>query len=120
MNKEFLPYEESLALKELGFDELCFAYYAYGEANILRFDRFVSKNKSLLKAPLYQQVFRWFREKHNLLAWINYHSFDDLTDGSYHWYIHKISDVWEKNSEDTYEEAELACIREMIKIVKEK
>jgi hypothetical protein len=27
MNKEFIPYEEAIALKELGFDELCLAYY---------------------------------------------------------------------------------------------
>lgn len=27
MNKEFVPYEQALALKELGFDEPCFAYY---------------------------------------------------------------------------------------------
>ena len=27
MDKEFFPYEEALALKELGFDEPCFGYY---------------------------------------------------------------------------------------------
>ena len=27
MNKEFVPYEESLALKELGFDEPCLAHW---------------------------------------------------------------------------------------------
>ncbi len=27
MKKEFVPYEPSLALKELGFDEPCFAFY---------------------------------------------------------------------------------------------
>ncbi len=27
MNKEFIPYEQALALKELGFDEPCFGYY---------------------------------------------------------------------------------------------
>ena len=27
MNKEFIPYEQALELKELGFDEECFGYY---------------------------------------------------------------------------------------------
>jgi hypothetical protein len=27
MNKEFIPYEQALSLKELGFDEECFNYY---------------------------------------------------------------------------------------------
>jgi hypothetical protein len=27
MNKEFIPYEEALALKELGFDKGSFAWY---------------------------------------------------------------------------------------------
>ena len=27
MNKEFIPYEQALELKELGFDEECFKYY---------------------------------------------------------------------------------------------
>ena len=27
MKKEFVPYEQSLALKELGFDEPCLTYY---------------------------------------------------------------------------------------------
>ena len=29
MNKEFIPYDQALALKELGFDEPCFGYYNY-------------------------------------------------------------------------------------------
>lgn len=31
MNKEFVTYEQALALKELGFDEPCFAYYLLPE-----------------------------------------------------------------------------------------
>ena len=27
MDKEFVPYEQSLQLKELGFDEPCFGFY---------------------------------------------------------------------------------------------
>jgi hypothetical protein len=28
MNKEFIPYEQALDLKELGFDEPCFGWYS--------------------------------------------------------------------------------------------
>ena len=28
MNKEFIPYEQALELKELGFDEECFGWYS--------------------------------------------------------------------------------------------
>jgi hypothetical protein len=27
MNKEFIPYEQAVVLKELGFNEGCFGYY---------------------------------------------------------------------------------------------
>ena len=31
MEKEFIPYEQALALKELGFDEHCFGLYENGK-----------------------------------------------------------------------------------------
>ena len=70
MNKEFLPYEQALALKELGFDEPCFGSY----------DPFGSKQLSCsgiytygncIAAPLYQQAFSWFREKYGICSWID-------------------------------------------------
>ena len=60
MNKEFVPYEQALALKELGFDEPCFGYYDEG-------GNLYTEMVEVLKAPLYQQAFRFFREKHNVL-----------------------------------------------------
>ena len=73
MNKEFVKYEEALALKELGFDEpTMFTYYrkklGYVKNSVngetppnLPYPKYVA-------APLYQQAFRWFREKYNLKA----------------------------------------------------
>jgi hypothetical protein len=57
MDKEFIPWNEALALKELGFDEPCFGYF-YTE------DKFFEtkiKNSELeedcsISAPLYQQA----------------------------------------------------------------
>jgi hypothetical protein len=38
MNKEFIPYEQALALKELGFDEPCFAYFYHHQEYKILFD----------------------------------------------------------------------------------
>ena len=77
MEKEFIPYDESLALKELGFDELCICIYNREKSlrvNVFNNpnDRFksvrLSYNNGKIPAPLYQQAFRWFREKYKLQA----------------------------------------------------
>ena len=123
MEKEFIPYEQALALKELGFDELCFMHY---ENNVL-FQPFGNKdfykNSELendeVSAPLYQQTFRWFREKHNLES----HVKKDWTDGVYHGYesmIECVDGIIDCGTYKTYEEAELECLKKLIEIVKNK
>jgi hypothetical protein len=71
MTKEFIPYWLALKLKELGFDEPCFAVYEPQEIGIMfRWvqDQKVVSNKAIgyIIAPLYQQAFRWLRETHNI------------------------------------------------------
>jgi len=59
MEKEFIPYEEALALKELGFNEQCLSFYtAEGKfSNELSYNDY--KNTALkTSVPLYQQAFR--------------------------------------------------------------
>jgi hypothetical protein len=74
MEKEFIPYEQALALKELGFDEPCFFSYDYWNTERLAntYYNYVNYNvrEKSVSAPLYQQAFRWFREKHNLIGWV--------------------------------------------------
>jgi hypothetical protein len=116
MNKEFVPYEPSLALKELGFDEPCFRWYDERWGDDLQQDKF-NTNKDLFmtdldcSAPLYQQAFRWFREKYGYLS--NIHDFNGnfkaTLSGNCNWL-----GSWTK----TYEEAELACLIKLIEIVK--
>jgi hypothetical protein len=130
MNKEFIPYEQALALKELGFDELCFAHFVkhYDEIKCILnsddFDEWWTNNSDNLDvtAPLYQQAFRWFREKYDLFGCIDLHTSTPI-----HWYI-RIDDIIKNDyiyhSEDynlkynTYEEAELECLKKLIEIVK--
>lgn len=136
MEKEFIPYEQALALKELGFDEPCLANYSIdviGEtvphfrynnriSEAFSIDEGVWFNHNLDKeyvysAPLYQQAFRWFREKYGLWQIVTQNTDKDwtydimtivgMTD-------YKIFDVF-----DTYEEAELECLKKLIEIAKQ-
>jgi hypothetical protein len=112
MKKEFCTYEQALALKELGFDEPCFTrYYESGKLadslSYLHHNYFGQVN-----APLYQQAFRWFREKHGLYS---------VIDGLEHRQYYKITQLNSCSKEyDTYEKAEQACLDKLIEIVKNK
>ena len=122
MNKEFIPYEQALELKQLGFNEHCF-----GEWQNLKIgknlvvdeeDRIydISVLGADIKAPLYQQAFRWFREKYDLYSYIEirFESYE------YYFYGYIIINRPFRNEYLTYEEAELACLKKLIEIVKNK
>lgn len=127
MEKEFVPYDLALELKELGFDEGCLTYYFIG-GKMSNYFKKVHKNSRLIQtqphqfhctAPLYQQAFRWFREKYNLISSVTGIFKDETkTDFEYWYYILQESD--EEIFYKTYEEAELACLKQLIKIIKEK
>ena len=121
MNKEFVSYEIAFELKELGFDEPCFKYWVqtYNDTHTWMDLHNKALNDDDCKAPLYQQAFRWFREKYYRLAtihldWNGYsisiHSTHLLTKGL----------ICELRGYLTYEEAELACIIKLIDIFKSK
>ena len=140
IENEFIPFEQALVLKELGFDEPCFATY--------NSDKKVNRNpshnmedlpiegqpyywnnskiyKSCITAPLYQQAFRWFKEKYGLMSCIT-----PCSDGEYIFTLYDLNkcdlevfveDIEIMESEDSYEffeEAELECLKKLIEIVK--
>jgi hypothetical protein len=124
MKNEFIPYEQAVEIKELGFDKSCFAYYAgafFGDLMIKEIPHCV------ISAPSFSQAFRWFREKYQLNGLLNHYPNTKKWDCSVHnlnWsgkelmeYI-KTEDRVVKYS--TYEEAELACLKKLIEIVKSK
>jgi hypothetical protein len=124
MNKEFIPYEQALELKELGFDEHSWGacYYEFkdrGNTYILLNTPDSMDSRDGVKAPLYQQAFRWFREKHQLFSWV-------LVEYEYGGYSCGIYITGVRQSDiangpySTYEEAELACLKKLIEIVKNK
>ena len=130
MKKEFIPYEQALALKELGFEEPCLAFYDGDKTEQVYFNALRNasgdyepfKNKERLKwfgVPLYRQSFRWFREKHNLISSvISIFKDETKTNFEYWYYIFQKED--EETFYNTYEEAELACLVKLIEIVKNK
>ena len=122
MEKEFIPYEQALVLKELGFDEPCFAWFILegdGAKSTLVLEKCPKQDIGLCLAPLYQQAFRWFREKYNLKSWIQEHTTDTFI---YEIRPHKLTD-YKEGEVYVYkipEEAELHCLKKLIEIVKHK
>jgi hypothetical protein len=138
MKKEFVTYEQALALKELGFEETCFGRFMINNYDLLiahtekYFMNGVDRKEFFILSPLKQQAFNYFRNSHELSHTI------ELTDNSktYHYEFFILdSKNREYHDEDcfdqatrlyndlefnSYEEAESACIDEMIKILKNK
>jgi hypothetical protein len=122
MNKEFIPYEQALELKELGFDEQCTFAYSALTLNLPLLLRNWYQNSTLnftdkgCTAPTFSQAFRWFREKHGLCGIVSPLAYEilDKNNEQYEW------GCIEETLCETYEEAELACLKKLIEIVKEK
>ena len=123
MNKEFIPHEQALSLKELGFDLPCIAiWWNFDNSFSYSYDEIAedmdigdhNKNDVCISAPLYQQAFRFFREKYKLHNGI-YPYYDE--------YEFQIKDFnLPKNTPInggimSYEEAELECLKKLIEIV---
>ena len=107
MEKEFVPYTEALELKQLGFDIPSVSGYSYSDSDNL-----------LTQAILYQQAFRWFREKYNLFGQVNirtYYIYEISNDGI----AIKMASQYDKLL-NTYEEAELECLKKLIELIKQK
>jgi len=125
MKKEFVPYEPALDLRELGFNEKCLGRYDPLKVlvTISRPENnsyYKGSVPSFLSAPLYQQAFRWFREKYGYDV-----SIVRRTGKAYKFEIQKL--VYEGNdyffsgfSFDSHQEAELECLKKLIEIVKNK
>jgi hypothetical protein len=116
MEKEFVTYEQALALKELGFDEECFGYYVITTLLITTDNVYDSKEIPTIKAPLKQQLFRWFREKYELSSWI----YNSNSDRYFYTILKNGRIVRDNETRNTYEEAENAAIDKLIEIAKQR
>ncbi len=123
MEKEFVTYELALKMKQLGFDEPCIKYYWTDGMFTKTYESPFNHNKrdNLISAPLYQQAFRWFREKQEIEGFVH-----KAIEGTYYFVIKRIgnneSNMYEftktaPKTFDTFEEAEIACLEKLIEIV---
>ena len=145
MEKEFVPYEQALALKELGFDEPCLLFIQYSSGTDVytrkkfknsiwlgngydaeiddkkikyKFPKHSEQSSGTLGIPLYQQAFKWFREKYGIVA------YTEAFQGGVYDYVLSADEFELEDFGDgyfnTYQEAELACLKKLIEIVKNK
>ena len=147
MEDQFISYELALKLKELGFKEECFGFYEtlkkVGDGycfnnyamwggisqNISESDDcnlYITTNElygyydNILRAPLYQQVFDWFREKGYDTTILRTPP-EMVGKGVIKTYSYFI---WKEDNnprgvqeyKNTYEEARLACLKKLIEI----
>ena len=133
MDIEFVPYEEALALKELGFNEPCLASYFHAGKR-LHITEYINYGEYTVLAPTFSQAFRWFREKYKLHYSIDYECSQHDHKWGYNYTIYNYNQVVKTNEEyiqsnpiapagewvyETHEEAELACLKKLIEIAKQ-
>jgi hypothetical protein len=113
---EFVTYELALRMKQLG-----------------HYDQVIVQVDNVISRPLYQQAFRWFREKHKLNGEVNYlpnvEKYGIITSDMAGMKPKDLSkkENFERGKKvtnnfvkyDTYEEAELACLEKLIEIVEQ-
>lgn len=117
MKKEFVPYELALRMKQLGFDEPCICSYCVvtkwekptGEILLQISDTELSE-RNRVKAPLYQQAFKWFRKNYYFLLHYDYGKVPHCT---------IIQKLILEDGLMTYEKAEFACLEKLIEIVEQ-
>ena len=145
MEKEFVPYEQALELKEIMFDEECFGFYTEEYKKLAKvYCKYpIDLPTKPVIAPTFSQAFRFFREKYNIV-----HSIDWMTRSGgeypsgyivhfrginenilpiYNIMLNEGNIIVLNNTElpgyevfPTYEEAELSCLKKLIEMVKNK
>lgn len=122
MNKDFLPYDLSLSIRELGFDESCFAVYSeYDKTRV--YEHSSIKEGKIILAPLYQQAFYWFEKKHSLYVEkqidTNVNEILDIRYIIKSWKFPPIEIIFETPYDCfSTEKANIACLKKMIEIIK--
>jgi hypothetical protein len=133
MQNEFVPYESAFKLKQLGFNEKCFCNWEESwspepedEIRMVLTTDQTWLRPGWIRAPLFQQAFRWFREKYGLQYDITFTANKELI--GFYVLIHKL-DGLVFNEDDSVEidiqttnreETELIILDKMIEIVETK
>ena len=132
MEKEFIPYEQALALKELGFDSKKFLSFIFVDDENKFFTPSGWVPNNAIWTPTFSQAFRWFREKYGLEIALSPDSFNNISKNLRQYKIISYDKSWKleeilepshwirKGCFVSYEEAELECLKKLIEIVKNK
>lgn len=141
MDNLFAPFDKSVALKELGFDEPCMGYYIYNVTgdyppsfhyhkpnvdctrNPLCINSLHPSEKTTnaprVSAPLYNQAFDWFRVNRNLPSYIKTIWQSETNNYSFQWHIIQDGEDWNGSQHfGRWEEAQEECLTQLISIVK--
>jgi hypothetical protein len=127
----FVPCIPSIELKGLGFNEPCIAKFVRKQFSMNVAGEWYRHNSNeittgWISAPLYQQVFKWFRKEHYIHCEISETTDCEEDNESWNFIVYKYkfgdNDAMKRSITDykTYEEAELACLNKLIEIVKQK
>jgi len=136
--KDFTLYPEALELKQLGFDEPCFAYYKDGRiTGVNKWDRedwgfhvitskeITSVTSEIVIAPTYSQAFRFFREKYNLksIIWSGkistvFYGYDILNIEEQKFIVNNSENGGGECDYESYEHSEYECLKKLIELVK--
>ena len=120
IESNFVPYQIALDMKSIGFDEPCLGLYhndkTFYPTQCKSHEQYYGQ---VCSAPLFQQAFRFFREKYELIHWLN----DGGLIPKNQWYFtirHK-NEILPFNwvEDTTYEHAEQECLNKLIQIAKE-
>jgi hypothetical protein len=121
--EDYIPYEEALELKALGFNKKCFGLWIKIEDKKPKVYNNRKLNSDTLcdtscSAVTYSQAFKFFTEKYDLASYC----LQTNKDGKSYYSIKKIEteDTIKgySGSSDSYAEAELTCLRTLIKLIK--
>ena len=121
MEKEFIPYEQALELKKLGFDEPCFGYFnidPYLQKPVFNLSK-TFEHEWCLPAPTFSQAFRWFDENTEISGFI----IPSIKEGHFDWVIRDNDTEEEIQCEEYYVsrlEAEFNLLIKLIAILKNK
>lgn len=131
MENEFAHYELAVKLKKLGFNEPCIMQRSVDDDLIFCVNLFghpayktniesqADSSREYIAVPTYSQSFKWFREKHDLNAFITTES-DNHAFVGYNANIDSDNLICKIGIFDTYIDAEDACIEKLIELVEHK
>ena len=126
LKEQFVPFTESYALKQLGFDEECFGAWGYNtEIPSLGYysDQLMCDYDNKHLAPLWQQAFDFFFEKFKLSSFRRQANSLAPSNKMLYWWTIKILETEKEikgysNHSESLELSKLDCLRKLIDLAK--